>query len=509
MKKYICCIYTLVIVLFFENCLIQTAYCESVPSDAEKSDKNLTSYEKRQKYGMWGGRIYDKDEGLWVYRSRFREYFGMPYRWVDDSLEGAEGIALRLARTARMRCHPQENGEEQCVRLWQWQMDLYFTSDTDIGVSGSYLHNSKPLFNSLTVLAEKRPYLRERLDTLFDLNNVRMFLKLPDGKKRGLSIEPYEYHIRGNTIVVSAVIDEETVLSDPGLLREVEFRNDAGDIVHTVKIPVSYWQRAQTYPQGFPGVGRENWAGGREVADFLWVYTKEFAEKFDMPKADISDELEGALAIAYRMGHLGTTICGYCGDEGPGGCMESFEGMLEVYLPEKARMYYVDDNHSWQNANGYSSGIFLLPDLEKHDSRAAYYESLKTKLKKKSQSVGVRRPYQITRSKKKFLGLIPTKQYTRWFGESGQVIAYYRPETLADGFGYYQIPSFLTYNGDDCYLVFTDADYASYGVGELYDSDFHKVRIPFAYREKLRAYKEKFEKDHGSLWELIQKHIQN
>lgn len=512
MKRIIRSATYLIIAVLIKSFLIQAAYCNNLASDTQKSDPPLTSYEKRQKYGMWGGHVYNKDEGLWVYKSRFREYFGMPHRWVDDSLEGAEGVALRLARTARMRCHSQENGEEKCVRLWQWQMDMYFTSDTDIGLLGTYLHNSKPLFNSLTVLAEKRPYLRERLDSLFDLKNVRMFLRLPDGKELELSFKPYEYYrgSNGNTFTVSAVIDEETVLSDPSMLREVDFRNDAGEIVHSVTIPVSYWQRAQAYPQGFPGVGRENWAGGREVADFLWIYTKDFAEKFDMPKANISEELEGAQAIAYRMGHLGTTMCGYLGDKGPGGCMENFRGVLEVYLPENAKMYYEDDNHSWQNANGFGSGIFLLSDLDKNDPRVTYYESLKTKLKK-SQSVGVRKPYMIARVKKKFLGVlpVPTKQYTGWGGESGQAIAYYRPETLADGFGYYMLSSFLNYDGSDCYLVFTDAGHASYGFDELYDSKFHKVRLPSSYRKKLRAYKEQFEKDHGSLWELIQKHFQN
>lgn len=66
--------------------------------------------------------------------------------------------------------------------------------------------------------------------------------------------------------------------------------------------------------------------------DHIWIYTKAFAERFDMPKAWISEELKGIEAAAFRIGE-GDFRCGL--GRNPDSCARFQECQLDIYVDEK------------------------------------------------------------------------------------------------------------------------------------------------------------------------------
>lgn len=482
-------------------------FCSGQNMYDEKGEKILTQYEHKQKYGMNGGHTYTKDEGYWVYTSSFRERFGMPCDWVDNDLKGAEGVSLWLARSTRGRYHSTEGGDEKCVPSRQWNMKLYIGPQYDLGFTGNYMANSRPGFSSLTQLAKKNPNLKKRWDELFDLHNVQMFLKSSTGDiLQEIKVEPSwyakEYSVYDLTSVL-LLINDEFFLDDPNHMYVIEFKDSSGNIVHSIEIPVSYWQRAAKYPEKLADISKENWAGGREVGDYLWIYTKEFAEKYSMPESNISEELEGAMALAFRVNHYGTVTCGFFGKgENPGSCAEDTKRQLDVYLPEDARLYFNNDKYQWENKFGIGSSLFIRSKDRDPKRDDAYYENLTTQFQ---------RVISISRTReRKYFGLIPTEKFRGWSSESLHLGSYYRLGSLTDSFTYLQINSMSIWDRDEHYLVFTDSENVmAYTRPKLYESEFHKVKIPLSYRKKILAYIEDFENSNGSLWQLVEKRIQS
>lgn len=66
---------------------------------------------------------------------------------------------------------------------------------------------------------------------------------------------------------------------------------------------------------------------------WTWGYTKEFAERFHMPAQWIEPELKGALAVAFRVTNIGTTMCGYGGKED--NCWPPMGCQMDIYYDNK------------------------------------------------------------------------------------------------------------------------------------------------------------------------------
>ncbi len=69
---------------------------------------------------------------------------------------------------------------------------------------------------------------------------------------------------------------------------------------------------------------------------WTWGYTKEFAERFRMPKQWVEPELKGALAVAWRMTTVGYTMCGYGKKEDS--CWKPLNCQMDVYYDNKILM---------------------------------------------------------------------------------------------------------------------------------------------------------------------------
>jgi hypothetical protein len=91
---------------------------------------------------------------------------------------------------------------------------------------------------------------------------------------------------------------------------------------------------------------------------WTWGYTKEFADRFRMPKQWIEPELKGALAVAFRMTTIGNTMCGYGKKEDS--CWKPLNCQLDVYYDNKLPIPWVKPEITKDNRmQGLSSGRFL------------------------------------------------------------------------------------------------------------------------------------------------------
>jgi hypothetical protein len=67
---------------------------------------------------------------------------------------------------------------------------------------------------------------------------------------------------------------------------------------------------------------------------FVWTISKEFSDRFGMPKQWIDPELKGALAVAWRTTTIGQTFCGHGGN--PNACWPAFTCQMDIYVDSNA-----------------------------------------------------------------------------------------------------------------------------------------------------------------------------
>ncbi|MFV7790324.1 hypothetical protein ACNSOP_10250 [Aliarcobacter lanthieri] len=98
----------------------------------------------------------------------------------------------------------------------------------------------------------------------------------------------------------------------------------------------------------------------------VWVYTKEFAERFGMPKRWIgSDDFKGALAIAYRVEVVNDIRCGYFGKADNCRNFNSNE-ILDIYLPNDSKTvpWNTTENIGYQSNIQSNDFLDLIPNSD-------------------------------------------------------------------------------------------------------------------------------------------------
>jgi len=104
-------------------CLLLFASTASPADD----DWQPSNYQQRFEAPNKGVRL--KDNNVWVYERSFAERFGMPERWIDEDLKGAEAVAYRVeAKNTRSCGYFGET--DNCRTNYYCVFDLYL-SDSD------------------------------------------------------------------------------------------------------------------------------------------------------------------------------------------------------------------------------------------------------------------------------------------------------------------------------------------------------------------------------------------
>ncbi len=440
--------------------------------------------------------IFFKDNNVWVYSNLLVERFGMSPSYADEKLQGAEGIAIRLVPLIRSRCHQTPQGEE-CVPSYQWIMDIFFDINEDIGIMGDAPRQFIPWRSSLYFLAQKNPYLLEHWKKQFGLKGGKLYLTDEKGGRQAVSFEVFSYKrpARRGLQTVQARINADVIMANPDRERTLEFTLQNGT-VHRVTIPREYWQRVAEYQQEKSEVTLKSLQGGVEKDPNLWVYTKEFAEKYHLPLSGVSSEMEGAMALTYRKDSYGREMCGYFGD--PEACNMGYTILWGVYLPNDAKLYYTDE--SMDNFyKGYGSSKVGLHEKQiKFDQPPTYSKIVAFKGLKEGAHL-----YRVY--KRKFFDLLKTKEKTRWFGGGVTNFSYLQPKATGTDFMFAEYNNIITGVGVDQYLIFDDGS-QEIGLRDLYDAGFHKARIPREFMVKARKYVKDFESKNGSVVKLVEKH---
>lgn len=83
---------------------------------------------------------------------------------------------------------------------------------------------------------------------------------------------------------------------------------------------------------------------------YVWAYTKEFAERFNMPEKWIDPGLKGMQAVAFRMTTIGTTTCGLGKNEQS--CWPRMDCQMDIYFDSNAPLPWVrrdfrQDDFQW------------------------------------------------------------------------------------------------------------------------------------------------------------------
>ncbi len=440
--------------------------------------------------------IYIKDNNVWVYSNLFVERFDLSPAYADEELQGAKGIAIRLVPLTRSRCHQTPQGEE-CMPSYQWIMDIFFDINEDIGIIGDAPRQFIPWRSSLYFLAQKNPYLPEHWKKQFGLKGGKLYLADEKGVRQPTSFEVFSYKrpVKIGLQMVQARIDSDVILADPDTKRILEFTTGSGTI-HRVTIPRAYWQRVAKYQQERPEIKLKNIQGGVEKDPNIWIYSKEFAEKYHMPLSGVSTEMEGAMALSYRKDSRGTEKCGFFGD--PNACARSYTILWGAYLPVDARLYYADESMDNFYKGYRSSNVPLHENQKQIGDEKTYpnivaFEGLK----------GGAHLYRVY--KRKFFDLLKTKEKSRWFGGGVTNFSYLQPKATGTDFMFAEYNDSMLQIGVDQYLIMNSSP-GKISLRDLYDAGFHKARIPRDFMATAIKYVRDFESKNGSVVKLVEKH---
>jgi hypothetical protein len=137
--------------------------------------------------------------------------------------------------------------------------------------------------------------------------------------------------------------------ADTALTREEEIKDIPWEQrTYEDKVMHSSYEDHYTFKHGKPYI----------LDPWTWGYTKEFADRFRMPKQWIEPGLKGALAVAFRMTTIGNTMCGYGKKEDS--CWKPLNCQLDVYYDNKLPIPWVKPEITKDNRmQGLSSGRFL------------------------------------------------------------------------------------------------------------------------------------------------------
>lgn len=105
---------------------------------------------------------------------------------------------------------------------------------------------------------------------------------------------------------------------------------------------------------------------------FIWVVSREFSERFGMPKQWIDDELKGALAVAWRITNRARSMCGH--GNNPSACWGAYTCQMDIYVDNAApipwRFNDVERDFFWYGM----TSMDYVPKRGAAPSRARYLD---------------------------------------------------------------------------------------------------------------------------------------
>ncbi len=214
---------------------------------------------------------YAYDPHVWVYTTAFAKRFGMPEKWIDDSLKGAEALAYRVDRTYYIKQCGYFGDMEKCRTPIACMLDLYIPSSANLPWNTEQRYDSMYGKNYIYLSSQDQSdrlsmYRRttQRGTGVFASKFGLDLVGIVYGKDKRSSIGSYsvvEYerglyknldYISGTTsCTFQRVKDAEVRINQP-VFREngsVNVSKSYNKIAHKIEIPNSFMDRVESYAE--------------------------------------------------------------------------------------------------------------------------------------------------------------------------------------------------------------------------------------------------------------------
>ncbi len=206
---------------------------------------------------------YKKDIHVWVYTSAFAKRFGMPKKWVDDELKGAEALAYRLDLDVYGTKCGYFSDVESCRPSTACVVDMYIDDkanlpwNTETRFDTYYGRKSKELLWSQNK-NDKPEYLKYRTKRGQEYK-LGLDVVYVSGSKLVLNnyhLLEYDRDIYKNLDYISGAMtcgsfgksrDIKIEIDKPVLRKNGSIKYNYGSLAHSITVPNSFMQRIEAY----------------------------------------------------------------------------------------------------------------------------------------------------------------------------------------------------------------------------------------------------------------------
>jgi hypothetical protein len=347
------------------------------PSGVPRRHQNIVQENREhgpiydRRYTFSRGIDFIPDPFVWSYTAAFAKRFYMPEKWVDTDLKGATALAFRVREPLVYRCG-LDGKEENCDTRKVCELDLYY--DNRIALPWNTPHIRR---DNLVQGVHSGMFLYDPEYEFRSLNHHFYKRRPDGTRQPGPLASGGQFYVQGKAVGSQGEVTHFDQAFAPALGQiswqgvcppptgsdpvTLPFYDASGKQMHQVQVPQRWlkeaihlwetegqeparmpkmssdedlsplgraltggWDRLFTSappPSKFPSVDDEHYQKTFTFRDkkpfirdtWVWAYTREFAERFQMPEEWIDPDLKGALAIAYRMSPLGHRRCGHVG----------------------------------------------------------------------------------------------------------------------------------------------------------------------------------------------------
>ena len=279
--------------------------CHPQSGDSAKSElketKCLNFKEKQQRYPQasqydlnYGKYAYAlnckdyafEDPSVWVYTAAFAQRFGMPKRWIHKDLEGAEAISFRPIQL------PVENCAAAKIKGCKNELRFIYTIYLKASAPIAWLSNSTqsaPLhwWGILQRLGLAENYLAQQNYTAIQCRqgDSRLACQHAALDKRLLKDLNLHSLMFAEGVVPQAFSIDYLAANTP--------TNTSPEKRHQVTLPADFVQRTRAHHQKW----LERAKSFLPYRPTVWLYSADFAKRFNLATEGVSTELQGAEAL--------------------------------------------------------------------------------------------------------------------------------------------------------------------------------------------------------------------
>ena len=238
---------------------------------------HYSDYETR--FTAKGNQVYYEDVNVWVYTRAFAERFGMPEKWIDENLKGAEAVAYRRV-VGETRSHFPHKGPDVWMDDERCYMDLYIKDTVELPWLTDRMAEFSSVGHSFYYLTPQ-----SRKDHEWVMRSLGMFSRhvpgavsggVGDVKSGDLWIMAYDRQVYPGLMYISinrscaGAMEDGTSWIRFNRLDDLKNPKKVLGVMHQVELPASFHRRIYAYWKARRGDPAKLWGrilSGRPAKD--------------------------------------------------------------------------------------------------------------------------------------------------------------------------------------------------------------------------------------------------